>query len=84
MEENGLAVIAILAHSDEAAAILNTILHEYSEWIIGRMGLPYREKNIRLISVALDAPRSIVSSLSGKIGKIPGVSARAVSSFDKK
>ena len=55
---------------------LNSLLHDYSKFIIGRMGLPYREKNISIISIAIDAPQDDISALSGKIGKLPGISVK--------
>ena len=57
---------------------LNTILHEYGQYIIGRMGIPYREKNISIISVVIDATNDVISSLSGKLGMIEGISVKTV------
>ncbi len=57
---------------------LNRLLHEYGSYIIGRMGIPYREREINIISVAMDAPQDIISALSGKIGRLPGISAKTV------
>ena len=56
---------------------MNELLHQYGEYIIGRMGIPYREKGINIISIAMDAPQDKISALSGKIGRLPGVSAKA-------
>ena len=72
------AVIAIIVKENEAAGPLNAALHEYGEYIIGRMGIPYRERNIRVISIAIDAPMDIINALTGKIGRLDGVSAKAV------
>ena len=56
---------------------LNNLLHEYGSYIIGRMGLPYRERNVHIISVAIDAPQDVINSLTGTLGKLDGVSAKA-------
>ena len=74
--ETRVAVIGIIVEKYESAEALNGVLHEYGKYIIGRMGIPYREKKINVISVAVDAPQDIISALSGKIGKLPGVSAK--------
>lgn len=73
-----VALIGIIIEDREAAARINGLLHEYGEYIIGRMGLPYREKQMNIISVVLDAPQSVVSALSGKLGMIPGVGSKCV------
>jgi putative iron-only hydrogenase system regulator len=75
--ENRIAVIAIVVEDPEKTDELNRILHEYGSCIIGRMGIPYREKNIFLISVAVDAPTETISALTGKLGRIEGVSVKA-------
>jgi putative iron-only hydrogenase system regulator len=74
--ETRVAVIGIVVENYESAEALNGVLHEYGKYIIGRMGIPYREKKISVISVAVDAPQDIISALSGKIGKLDGVSAK--------
>lgn len=71
-----VAVIGIVVEEYDSADPLNEILHQYGPYIIGRMGIPYREKNINIISVAVDAPQNIISAMSGKIGRLPGVTAR--------
>ena len=71
-----VAIIAILIEDDSNVESLNHILHEYSDAVIGRMGIPYRAKNINLISVAVDAPQDVISALSGRLGALPGVSAK--------
>lgn len=73
-----VAVISIIAEASADIGKLNNIFHEYREYIIGRMGLPYREKGIYIISVALDAPQNIINALSGKIGKVSGISIKTV------
>ena len=74
--ETRVAVMGIIVEDTNAVNLLNEILHEYSEYIIGRMGIPYREKGINIISIAIDAPQDMISSLSGKIGRLKGVSAK--------
>ena len=74
--ESRVAVIGIIVENPEITEELNKILHEYREYIIGRMGLPYRERNISIISIAIDAPQDIINTLSGKIGKLDGVRAK--------
>ncbi len=77
MEEKRIAVAAIVIDEQSAAVEVNNILHEFSDIIIGRMGIPYKERGISLISVALDAQPDIISSLTGKLGRISGVSVKA-------
>ena len=73
-----VALIGIIVENPDSVAPLNEILHEFREHIIGRMGIPYRPRNISVISVTLDAPNDVINSLSGKIGMLPGVTARAL------
>lgn len=75
--ETRVAVIGIIVENRESVDKLNSILHEYRHIIIGRMGLPYKERNISIISIAVDAPQDVISALSGKIGNLEGVSAKA-------
>ncbi len=74
--ETRIAVIAIVVENLDAVEELNGLLHQYGGYIIGRMGLPYRKGNINILSVAVDAPQDVISTLSGKIGKLSGVSAK--------
>lgn len=74
--ETRVAVISIIVEEPSCIAELNELLHEYGNFIIGRMGLPYREKNINIISVAIDASQDVISTLSGKLGKIKGLSVK--------
>lgn len=74
--ESRVAVISIIVENREATDKLNSLLHEYGDYIIGRMGIPYRERKINVISVALDAPQDVVAALSGKIGAIEGIAAK--------
>lgn len=73
-----VAIIAVIADNNEAAEPLNALLHDYGEYIIGRMGLPYRKKNMNIISVAIDAPQDKINSFAGKIGRLEGVTAKTV------
>ena len=74
--ETRVAVLGIIVEDTNATERLNAILHEYGAYIIGRMGIPYRQKNISIISIAIDAPQDTIASLSGKIGKIHGISVK--------
>lgn len=71
-----VAVIGIVIEKDESVGALNEILHEYVAYIIGRMGIPYRERGINIVSIAIDAPQDTISALTGKIGKLPGISVK--------
>lgn len=74
--ETRVAVMGIIVENPSSVESLNLLLHEYGEYIVGRMGLPYKKRNINIISVAIDAPQDIISSLSGKIGKLDGISVK--------
>lgn len=74
--ETRVAVISIIVENEDAVQKINEILHEYRGYVIGRMGIPYRTKGISIISVAVDAPQEKISALSGRIGKLPGISAK--------
>ena len=76
--ETRVAVISIIVAKEEAVERLNAILHDYSKYIIGRMGLPYRQKNVNIICVAVDAPQNIISAMSGKLGLLAGVNTKTV------
>lgn len=76
--EKRIAVVGIVVENPDSVEPLNAILHEYRDFIIGRMGIPYPQKHINIISVALDAPQDIISAMAGKVGKLTGVSAKAV------
>ena len=77
-QENRIAVVSILVSDRSVSEQLNGLLSEYGEWIIGRMGIPYREKKLSILSVVLDAPVEITNALTGKIGKMKGVSVKAL------
>ena len=76
MENTRIAVVGIIVENPDSAEKLNGILHEYSKYIIGRMGIPYRERGVNIISVAMDASQDVISAMSGKIGRLDGVSAK--------
>ncbi len=77
-EETRIAVIGIIVEDKEKAEEVNAILHQYSPFIIGRMGLPYHKRNMSIISVVVDADADTISALSGKLGRLPGVSSQAL------
>ncbi|MBQ4466494.1 MAG: iron-only hydrogenase system regulator [Oscillospiraceae bacterium] len=74
--ETRVAIIGIIVENPEQVGALNAILHEYSQYIIGRMGIPYPQRGISVISVAVDAPQTEISALSGRIGRLDGISAK--------
>ena len=76
--ETRVAVIAIIVREGTQVAALNDLLHQYGPYIVGRMGVPYREKGVNIISVAIDAPGDVISALSGKLGRLEGVTAKTV------
>ena len=76
--EKRVAIIAVIVENDGDSSRLNELLHEYGEYIIGRMGIPYRERGINVISVAIDAPQDVISALGGKIGRLTGISSKTV------
>ena len=71
-----VAVMSIIVENVDSVETLNQILHENGRYIIGRMGIPYRQKGVNIISIALDAPQDTISAMSGKIGNLPGVSVK--------
>ena len=77
MENKNVAVISIILKNNDYAEDINTILHNYREYIIGRMGIPYHKKDVNIICVALDAPQDVISALSGKIGNVSETSVKA-------
>ena len=76
--ETRVAVLAVIVREDAAVTDLNDLLHQYGSYIIGRMGVPYRQQGVNIISVALDAPQDVISALSGKLGRLPGITAKTV------
>jgi len=76
--ETRVAIIGIIVENNAVICDIQNLLSEYSEYIIGRMGIPYKQKDVRIISVVLDAPVDTINALTGKIGKIEGVNAKTV------
>ena len=74
--ETRVAVMSIIVEDANAVEKINAILHEYGEYIIGRMGIPYRQRRISIISIAMDAPQNVISTIAGKIGGLTGVSVK--------
>ena len=74
--ESRVALIGIIVENGEMVDKVNAILHDYSPYILGRMDIPYRARGISIISIAVDAPQDVISTLSGKIGRLPGISAK--------
>lgn len=76
--DDRIAIIGIFLYNPESAEKLNELLHEYRDYIAGRMGLPYREKQVSVISIIIDAPNDIIGALSGKLGMIPDVYVKTI------
>ncbi len=74
--ETRVAVMSIIVENGDSVEKINALLHDHGEYIIGRMGIPYRKRGISIISIALDAPQNTISALAGKIGGLPGVSVK--------
>ncbi len=74
--ETRVAIIGIIVEDPDSVEALNELLHSYRSYIIGRMGIPYKEKNMSIISIVIDAPQDEISALSGKIGKLHGISSK--------
>lgn len=73
-----IALIGIVVENSDSVEQLNSLLSQYGNYIIGRMGIPYREKRLSIISIAMDAPNNVISALSGKIGMLPGISSKTI------
>ena len=78
MEENRIAVLSVIVEKREEAEKLNACLSEFGEYIVGRMGIPYREKHVSVLCVVMDAPAPVVNALTGRIGQLDGVTAKAL------
>lgn len=81
MEDTRVALIGIIIEEPESVNKLNELLHNYSDYIIGRMGVPHKKKGINVISVVMDAPQNVVSALSGKLGMLKGINSKVI--YDK-
>ena len=77
-EKNRITLLGIIVEDVDATETINQLLHENRRYIVGRMGIPYRQRNLAIISVVLDSPQDVTSALSGKLGMLPGVSVKAV------
>ena len=79
MSENSrITLLGIIVENPDSTEAINQLLHENGNYIVGRMGIPYRSRNVSIISIVLDAPQDVTSALSGKLGMLPGVSVKAV------
>ena len=76
--QNRLAVVGIMVEDKDSSEKVNAVLHDFGEFIVGRMGLPYRNKGINVISIVIDAPANVINTLTGKLGMIPAVGAKAL------
>ena len=74
--ETRVAVMGIIVEESSAVESLNALLHQYADYIIGRMGIPYRKRGVSIVSIAIDAPQDVISTLSGRIGRLQGISAK--------
>ena len=74
--ETRVAVMGIIVEESSAVENLNALLHQYADYIIGRMGIPYRKRGVSIVSIAIDAPQDVISTLSGRIGRLNGISAK--------
>ena len=82
-QENRVAIISMIISDEASVPAVNSLLHEYGKFIQGRMGLPYRERGLSIISVVVDAPADTISTLSGKLGRLKGVTSKSVYSKEK-
>lgn len=76
--ETRIAAVSIIIENYESVEKVNDILHEYRKYIIGRMGLPYKKRDIAIICIVMDAPNNVTSALSGKLGMVPQITAKVV------
>ena len=76
--ETRIAAVSIIVENSDSIEKLNNILHSYSKYIIGRMGIPYHKRNISIINIVMDAPNDVISALSGKLGMLPNVTSKTV------
>ncbi|MDD3243678.1 MAG: iron-only hydrogenase system regulator [Eubacteriales bacterium] len=76
--ETRIALLGIMVEDLSSTEQLNQILHEHAQWVVGRMGIPYRERGVCIISVVVDAPQAVISALSGKVGMLPGITIKTI------
>ena len=74
--ETRIAVMGIIVENTESVEALNALLHDYGKYIIGRMGIPYRERSLSIVSIAIDAPQNVISTLAGRVGNLEGISVK--------
>lgn len=74
--ETRVALVGVIVEDSESVEQLNALLHDYAAFIVGRMGIPYPKKDVSIISIAMDAPQDVISALSGKIGRLRGISVK--------
>jgi putative iron-only hydrogenase system regulator len=74
--ETRVAIMGIIVENTESVEALNALLHDYGKYIIGRMGIPYRERNLSIVSIAIDAPQNVISTLAGRVGNLEGISVK--------
>ena len=74
--ETRIAVMGIIVENTDSVEALNAALHDYGKYIIGRMGIPYRERNLSIVSIAIDAPQNVISTLAGRVGNLEGISVK--------
>ena len=77
-EEYKIAIVAVVIKNKESVEKVNAIFHEYGDYVIGRLGIPYRQKGVNVISICLDAPQTLLNSLSGKLGMLDGVTSKVL------
>lgn len=82
-QETKIALIGIIVEDTKSVERVNQLLHDHAQYIVGRMGLPYREKGVHIISVVIDAPDTVISSLSGKLGMLEGISVKSIQTKTK-
>lgn len=81
--ETRVAIVGIIVENMDSVKVLNDILHEYGEYIIGRLGIPYPKKRVNVITVVVDAKQDVINALSGKIGRLDGITVKTISSNTK-
>lgn len=75
--ETRVAAVSIILENPQSAPMVNDILNQYNEYVVGRMGIPYKQRGLSIISIVIDAPQDVISTMSGKLGRLQGVSAKA-------
>ena len=78
MENSRIAIIGIFVYNLESSHKINDILHEYAQYIVGRMGIPYKDKGVSVMSIIVDAPNDLIGALSGKLGMVDGCGVKAI------